>query len=143
MSTDPLSRVPGIWRACLAVELNGTRGRLARMNPGPGLNWNADVGVGYMAGVDRILAEAWGRAQLRPQILLDDPTGATTGCLAAFCRGLYKDPLAYAMPEGGRWTVYARRNVDDVREEGIASGLTEPAAWRAAILAHPSLSELR
>lgn len=38
--TDPLARVPGIWRPFLAVAFNGVSGRLYPANPG--LNWHAD-----------------------------------------------------------------------------------------------------
>lgn len=139
MRPDALTHVPGIWRPCLAIELNGTPGRLLKMNPGPGLNWFADVGPGYQSGVDRILAEAWGRKQLQPKILLDDPTGATTGCLAAFCRELYGEPYMFVhpmltQPDDRRWSTYY---------DGVTfTGPTESAVWRAAILAHPSLLEL-
>lgn len=143
MSSDPLSRVPNIWRPCLAVELNGTPGRLARMNPGSGLNWFADVGPGYQSGVDRILAEAWGLGQLQPKILLDDPTGATTGCLAAFCRELYGDSCMYALCNPGEepgdpahWQIRVPLRHGS---RCLVEGPTEPAAWSAAILAHPSL----
>ena len=142
-TNDPLSRVPNIWRPCLAVELNGAPGRLLKMNPGPGLNWFADVGPGYQSGVDRILAEAWGRGQLQPKILLNDPTGATTGCLAAFCRGLWKLPDLYCRPLlPGGWVVGRPFTRPGIVFDGV-HGPTEAAAWRNAILAHPSLSELR
>lgn len=146
MIADPLAHVPGIWRPCLAVELNGTPGRLLKMNPGPGANWFADVGPGYQSGVDRILAEAWGRKQLQPKILLDDPTGATTGCLAAFCRGVYQDACMYALCNPGEepgdpaeWQIRipARHG-----SHMCSRGPTEAAAWRNAILVHPSLLEL-
>lgn len=85
-----------------------------------------------------------------PEIRAFDPTGATTGCLQAFCRGLYGIPSMHVVPEDPTatvWTVCACNETGTYEVDGpdgrSIRGPTEPAAWRAAILAHPSRSELR
>lgn len=129
--TDPLTRVPGIWRAGLLTLQHGVPARLVGQDKQG--RWNAwdDSGVWLRYSVMDGIEVATG-----------DPTGATTGCLAAFCRELYGAPLAYAMPDVGAWSIWLRAD-GDAGWSQVGIGPTEAAAWKAAILAHPSLSELR
>lgn len=130
---SPLSRVPGILCPGMRAAISGEPGRFVLPSDGvPGLDWHGETGtVRHLRGVGPI-------EEYADATILDDPTGATTGCLAAFCRGVYGIPRMYTVPAGDSadWLV-----LDGTRV--VARGPTEAAAWRNAILAHPSLSELR
>ena len=126
--TDPLSRVPGIWRPGMLTLQYGVSARLTGQDEQG--RWNA---------WDR--SGVWLRYNTMDgiEVATDDPAGATTGCLAAFCRGVWKLPDLYCRPLlPGGWVVgrpFPRPGIvfDDVH------GPTEAAAWRNAILVHPSL----
>lgn len=125
MPDDPLSgvpaqrlaRVPGIWRAGMLADC-GRRGMVRITDPALfAENYLVQHGAGWTA----------------PTPCLDDPIGATTGCLAAFCRELYGEPYLFVhpmltRPDDQRW----RTHYDGT----MFCGPTEAEAWSVAILAH-------
>lgn len=129
--SDPLTRVPNIWRdGMLTTEGYRVVHRIdfSMITPDAIGHWL------FAAG-----GKSWHDTLDGHEVALDDPSGATTGCLAAVCRGLYGDPLLHAVPfgEGLGWRI---RGWDD---GCVAEGPTEAAAWWNAILAHPSLQDVR
>jgi hypothetical protein len=70
------------------------------------------------------------------QIDLTDP--ATVGCLSAWCREVYDDPLLYPEFSRGWWSIRTPRGVGGYVidcERRIIARTTEGDAWAAAILA--------
>lgn len=138
--SDPLTRVPGILRPGLRAAINGEPGRFVLPSDGvPGLDWYGERGtVRHFRGAGPI-------EEYADATILDDPTGSTTGCLAAFCRGLWKLPDLYCRPLlPGGWVVTRQFTHPAIGADfDDCHGNTEAAAWRAAILAHPSLRDLR